>query len=42
MPTTVSGLSSGIQTDDLIEKLMQVERRPILNYQAQQDQRAQG
>lgn len=38
MATTVSGLSSGIQTDDLIEKLMQVERRPILNYQAQQDQ----
>lgn len=34
---TVGGLVSGLQTDDLIQKLVQIEQRPIQQYQAQQN-----
>src|SRR5690349_16557872 len=34
--TTVSGLVSGMKTEDIISKLLELERRPILQYQAQQ------
>ena len=32
--TTVSGLVSGMKTDDIIAKLLELERRPIVAYQA--------
>lgn len=35
--TTVSGLASGIQTADMIEKILEIERRPIEQFRAQQD-----
>lgn len=35
---TVSGLATGLPTDQIIQKLMDLEQKPIQQYQAQQDQ----
>ncbi|MES0492060.1 MAG: flagellar filament capping protein FliD [Leptospirales bacterium] len=35
MPLTAPGLSSGINTDEMIEKLVEAERAPILKYEQQ-------
>ena len=34
---SVSGLVSGIKTDDIISKILEFERRPIEQFQANQD-----
>src|SRR5947209_20634852 len=35
--TSVSGLASGLQTDDIIQKIIDAGRQPIQRLQAQQD-----
>src|SRR5437773_2686025 len=35
--TSVAGMMSGLKTDDIINQLVQFEKRPILQYQNQQE-----
>lgn len=35
--TSVNGLASGLQTDEIISRILQIERRPIRQFQARQE-----